>query len=174
MQLSQMNRRMAVRKRKNVVANGHAFQPLRFYQLIKCTVCGEFMLTVVGYQCQSKREAVHRVGGRRRRSRLELPPRARMAPDCGCACHRRCCNDVKSKCTHPPPLLSPGEAAMAATSTPSSPVTEAATPGHRFETVAVNTPMFCAHCGTMLPIGKKKTQKCQGRCFAAARAACRR
>jgi len=56
LQLSQMNRRMAVRKRKNVVANGHAFQPLRFYQLIKCTVCGEFMLTVVGYQCQSKRE----------------------------------------------------------------------------------------------------------------------
>ena len=46
-----MNRRMALRKKKNIASNGHSFQTTRFYQLVKCAVCGELMFSTSGYQC---------------------------------------------------------------------------------------------------------------------------
>ena len=91
--------------------------------------------------------------------------------DCGCACHRKCHLDVKSKCTQ---AVAQGSAALAAPVSTATDTGAAAADGgasaatalvartHRFEVVAVGTPTFCAHCGLMLPIGKKKTHKCKG------------
>ena len=45
---------MALRKKKNMVVNGHTFQPTKYYQLVKCVACSEFLFSV-GYQCQRPR-----------------------------------------------------------------------------------------------------------------------
>ena len=83
---------------------------------------------------------------------------------CGCTCHRRCCAEVPSSCALKA-LPANADAAFSEAGASSSPAGAAVVPrvrAHRFDVVSVVTPTFCAHCGLMLPIGKKKTHRCKG------------
>ena len=66
--------------------------------------------------------------------------------ECQYLCHRRCCKHIHSKCiTEMNSLKEP----------------EMYSFPHKWEQVSVATPNFCAHCGYLLPLGKKRVYKCQ-------------
>ncbi|RUP45811.1 hypothetical protein BC936DRAFT_147709, partial [Jimgerdemannia flammicorona] len=66
-----LGRAVAVRQRKEEVheMNGHKFVEKRFYQIMRCALCGEFLVNN-GYQCE----------------------------DCEYTCHRKCYTKVVTKC----------------------------------------------------------------------------
>jgi hypothetical protein len=53
--LDKLGRAGAVRQRKEEVheMNGHTFVAKRFYNIMRCALCGEFMVNN-GYQCEGK------------------------------------------------------------------------------------------------------------------------
>ncbi|KAI8092460.1 uncharacterized protein BX664DRAFT_378375 [Halteromyces radiatus] len=69
--MDKLGRAGAVRERKGEVheLNGHQFVTRRFYHIMKCALCGDFM-TNLTYQCE----------------------------DCGMACHKKCFANVVTKC----------------------------------------------------------------------------
>ncbi|KAI8581145.1 hypothetical protein K450DRAFT_233306 [Umbelopsis ramanniana AG] len=69
--LDKLGRAGAVRQRKEEVheMNGHTFVAKRFYNIMRCALCGEFMVNN-GYQCE----------------------------DCELSCHRKCYTKVVTKC----------------------------------------------------------------------------
>ncbi|KAI8333940.1 hypothetical protein BC941DRAFT_433396 [Chlamydoabsidia padenii] len=69
--MDKLGRAGAVRERKGEVheMNGHQFVTRRFYHIMKCALCGDFM-TNLTYQCE----------------------------DCGMACHKKCFSSVVTKC----------------------------------------------------------------------------
>ncbi|CAO3622555.1 unnamed protein product [Cunninghamella blakesleeana] len=69
--MDKLGRAGAVRERKGEVheRNGHQFITRRFYHIMKCALCGDFM-TNFAYQCE----------------------------DCSMACHKKCFNKVVTKC----------------------------------------------------------------------------
>ena len=50
--------------------NGHKFVQRQFYQIILCAFCNEFLLNAAGYQCE----------------------------DCRYTCHKKCYQNVVTKC----------------------------------------------------------------------------
>ncbi|ORX57055.1 hypothetical protein DM01DRAFT_1334610 [Hesseltinella vesiculosa] len=72
--MDKLGRAGAVRERKGEVheMNGHQFLTRRFYHIMKCALCGDFM-TNLNCQCQN----------------------------CGMACHKRCYPNVVTKCASP-------------------------------------------------------------------------
>ncbi|KAI8969746.1 kinase-like domain-containing protein [Pilobolus umbonatus] len=75
--MDKLKRADAVRERKGEVheMNGHHFIAKRFYHIMKCALCGDFM-TKLAYQCE----------------------------DCGFACHKKCYGRVVIRCTATPQL----------------------------------------------------------------------
>ncbi|KAI7899788.1 kinase-like domain-containing protein [Cokeromyces recurvatus] len=69
--MDKLGRVGAVRERKGEIheMNGHQFVARRFYHIMKCALCGDFM-TKLAYQCE----------------------------DCGLACHRKCYTKVVTRC----------------------------------------------------------------------------
>ncbi|KAJ2955208.1 hypothetical protein NQZ79_g8761 [Umbelopsis isabellina] len=69
--LDKLGRAGAVRQRKEEVheMNGHTFVAKRFYNIMRCALCGEFMVNS-GYQCE----------------------------DCELSCHKKCYTKVVTKC----------------------------------------------------------------------------
>lgn len=69
---ARLGRQGAFRKRKEDVAeiNGHKFVSRQFYQVLRCALCGEFLLNAAGSQCE----------------------------DCRYACHKKCAQKVVTKC----------------------------------------------------------------------------
>ncbi|KAG1169309.1 hypothetical protein G6F70_003717 [Rhizopus microsporus] len=69
--LDKLGRAGAVRQRKEEVheMNGHQFVEKKFYNIMKCALCGEFMVNS-GYQCE----------------------------DCEYSCHKKCYTKVVTKC----------------------------------------------------------------------------
>ncbi|KAI9474162.1 MAG: kinase-like domain-containing protein [Benjaminiella poitrasii] len=69
--MDRLGRAGAVRERKGEVheMNGHQFVARRFYHIMKCALCGDFM-TKLTFQCE----------------------------DCGLACHRKCYTKVVTRC----------------------------------------------------------------------------
>ncbi|KAF8333500.1 uncharacterized protein EI90DRAFT_3145192 [Cantharellus anzutake] len=57
-----LGRQGAVRVRKGQVheMNGHKFVQRSFYQLMRCALCGDFLLKASGYQCEDCRYTCHR------------------------------------------------------------------------------------------------------------------
>lgn len=53
--LERIERKMAFRKRENcIVINGHHMEYTRFFQLVKCALCHDFIYNSAGYRCNSK------------------------------------------------------------------------------------------------------------------------
>ncbi|KAG1554949.1 hypothetical protein G6F49_007578 [Rhizopus delemar] len=69
--MDKLGRAGAVRERKGEVheMNGHQFVDRRFYHIMKCALCGDFMAKLT-YQCE----------------------------DCGLACHKKCYSHVVTRC----------------------------------------------------------------------------
>lgn len=69
---ARLGRQGAFRKRKEDVSeiNGHQFVSRQFYQIIRCALCGEFLLNGAGTQCE----------------------------DCRYMCHNKCAQKVVTKC----------------------------------------------------------------------------
>ncbi|KAI9246996.1 kinase-like domain-containing protein [Helicostylum pulchrum] len=69
--MDKLGRADAVRERKGEVheMNGHQFVARRFYHIMKCALCGDFMAKLL-FQCE----------------------------DCGLACHKKCYTRVVTKC----------------------------------------------------------------------------
>ncbi|PWZ01971.1 hypothetical protein BCV70DRAFT_54197 [Testicularia cyperi] len=69
---ARLGRQGAFRKRKEDVAeiNGHKFVSRQFYQVLRCALCGEFLLNAAGSQCE----------------------------DCRYTCHKKCAQKVVTKC----------------------------------------------------------------------------
>ncbi|KDN47332.1 hypothetical protein K437DRAFT_99551 [Tilletiaria anomala UBC 951] len=69
---ARLGRQGAVRKRKEDVTeiSGHKFVNTQFYSIIRCALCGEFLLNAQGSQCE----------------------------DCRYACHKKCAIKVFTKC----------------------------------------------------------------------------
>ncbi|KAI8973365.1 hypothetical protein BDF20DRAFT_837315 [Mycotypha africana] len=69
--LDKLGRAGAVRERKGEIheMNGHQFVARRFYHIMKCALCGDFMAKL-SFQCE----------------------------DCGLACHKKCYNRVVTRC----------------------------------------------------------------------------
>lgn len=55
-----LERARVVRRKKQHVVNGHKFLANRFYQLMKCALCSEYLVTGMGYQCESCSYLVHK------------------------------------------------------------------------------------------------------------------
>lgn len=57
-----LGRQGAVRVRKGQVheMNGHKFIQRSFYGLMRCALCGDFLLKASGYQCEDCRYTCHR------------------------------------------------------------------------------------------------------------------
>ncbi|AGO11437.1 AaceriACR191Cp [[Ashbya] aceris (nom. inval.)] len=117
-----LRRHGAIVNRKDDVyeKHGHHFVQKSFYNIMCCAYCGDF-LRYSGFQCQ----------------------------DCKFLCHKKCYNNVVTKC-------------IAKTSTDSDP--EEAKLNHhiphRFEPVSNRGTKWCCHCGYILPWGKKNVRKC--------------
>lgn len=73
--MDKLGRAGAFRERKGEVheMNGHQFVDRRFYHIMKCALCGDFMSKLT-YQCE----------------------------DCGLACHKKCYNHVVTRCKSQP------------------------------------------------------------------------
>ncbi|SNX86869.1 probable protein kinase C [Melanopsichium pennsylvanicum] len=69
---ARLGRQGAFRKRKEDIAeiNGHKFVSRQFYQVLRCALCGEFLLNAAGSQCE----------------------------DCRYTCHKKCAQKVVTKC----------------------------------------------------------------------------
>ncbi|KAI8877348.1 kinase-like protein [Backusella circina FSU 941] len=69
--MDKLGRAGAVRERKGEVheMNGHQFVAKRFYNIMKCALCGDFMAKLT-YQCE----------------------------DCGLACHKKCYTHIVTRC----------------------------------------------------------------------------
>ncbi|PWN50305.1 hypothetical protein IE53DRAFT_387399 [Violaceomyces palustris] len=69
---ARLGRQGAFRKRKQDVSeiNGHKFVSRQFYQVLRCALCGEFLLNAAGSQCE----------------------------DCRYMCHKKCAQKVVTKC----------------------------------------------------------------------------
>ncbi|KAJ3282065.1 Serine/threonine kinase, partial [Blyttiomyces sp. JEL0837] len=102
---------------------GHKFVAAQFYQVMKCAVCSEFLISGQGYQCQS----------------------------CKYTCHKKCQQRVISKC------ITMGEEERAEDG--QDQLLKHKIP-HRFEAVTNLGAHWCCHCGYMLPLGKRQSQRC--------------
>ncbi|QLQ79067.1 hypothetical protein HG537_0B04150 [Torulaspora globosa] len=100
--------------------HGHHFVQKSFYNIMCCAYCGEF-LRYTGFQCQ----------------------------DCKFLCHKKCYNNVVTKC-------------IAKTSTDSDPDEAKLNHRipHRFEPVSNRGTKWCCHCGYILPWVRQKVRKC--------------
>ncbi|AET39674.1 protein kinase C Ecym_4652 [Eremothecium cymbalariae DBVPG len=100
--------------------HGHHFGQKSFYNIMCCAYCGEF-IRYSGFQCQ----------------------------DCKFLCHKKCYNNVVTKC-------------IAKTSTDTDPDEAKLNHRipHRFEPVSNRGTKWCCHCGYILSWGKKNVRKC--------------
>ncbi|KAI8370731.1 kinase-like domain-containing protein [Radiomyces spectabilis] len=80
--MDKLGRAGAVRERKGEVfeMNGHQFVARRFYHIMRCALCSDFMTNLV-FQCE----------------------------DCGLACHKKCYTRVVTRCISRPSTKSDGE-----------------------------------------------------------------
>lgn len=122
-----LGRKGAVRKRgtanETVTVMGHQFVSTQFYTLIRCAVCGGNLIKD-GFKCDN----------------------------CMFACHRRCLEDVFTKCvsrTVQDDGQSDGGDILDKYKIP-----------HRFEAFTNIGTNWCYHCGHMLPIGRRSARKC--------------
>ncbi|KAK0553422.1 Serine/threonine kinase [Tilletia horrida] len=120
---ARLGRQGAVRKKKEDVAeiNGHKFISRQFYQIIRCALCGEFLLQGQGAQCD----------------------------DCRYMCHRRCAQKVVTKCISKSYAEADRDEVKINHRIP-----------HRFEPITNVGANWCAHCGYILPLGRKNARKC--------------
>jgi len=120
---ARLGRQGAVRKKKEDVAeiNGHKFVTRQFYQIIRCALCGEFLLQGQGAQCD----------------------------DCRYMCHRRCAQKVVTKCISKSYAEQDRDEVKINHRIP-----------HRFEPITNIGANWCAHCGYILPLGRKNARKC--------------
>ncbi|CAD7064648.1 unnamed protein product [Tilletia caries] len=120
---ARLGRQGAVRKKKEDVAeiNGHKFVSRQFYQIIRCALCGEFLLQGQGAQCD----------------------------DCRYMCHRKCAQKVVTKCISKSYAEQDRDEVKINHRIP-----------HRFEPITNIGANWCAHCGYILPLGRKNARKC--------------
>ncbi|KAK0537256.1 Serine/threonine kinase [Tilletia horrida] len=120
---ARLGRQGAVRKKKEDVAeiNGHKFVSRQFYQIIRCALCGEFLLQGQGAQCD----------------------------DCRYMCHRKCAQKVVTKCISKSYAEADRDEVKINHRIP-----------HRFEPITNIGANWCAHCGYILPLGRKNARKC--------------
>ena len=71
--------------------------------------------------------------------------------DCSCACHHGCAAQIAFKCA----AVAQNPSFEAGSESPNG-------RAHALDTVFVARPTFCAHCGGMLPIGRRRAQQCSG------------
>ena len=133
-----LGRQGAVRKRKDEVheMNGHKFVQRQFYQLMLCAFCNDFLLNMLGYQCE----------------------------DCRYTCHKKCYEKVVTKCIAKSTtgvshlcvftfscliFFKDGDEEKINHRIP-----------HRFEPLTNIGANWCCHCGYMLPLGRKNARKC--------------
>lgn len=120
--MDKLGRAGAVRERKGEIheMNGHQFVARRFYHIMKCALCGDFMAKLA-FQCE----------------------------DCGLACHKKCYTHVVTRCK------------SRSTSKDSDEHELKHHIPHRFESpTIVLGANWCCHCGFMVPLGFRGTQKC--------------
>ncbi|KAE8257334.1 hypothetical protein A4X13_0g2422 [Tilletia indica] len=120
---ARLGRQGAVRKKMQEVAeiNGHKFVSHQFYQIIRCALCGEFLLQGQGAQCD----------------------------DCRYMCHRKCAQKVVTKCISKSYAEQDRDEVKINHRIP-----------HRFEPITNIGANWCAHCGYILPLGRKNARKC--------------
>ncbi|ODV59505.1 uncharacterized protein ASCRUDRAFT_9189 [Ascoidea rubescens DSM 1968] len=119
--LGALGRHGAIRQRKEEVfeQHGHQFTQRQFYNIMQCGYCGEF-LRYTCFQCQ----------------------------DCRFLCHKKCYQNVVTKCISKSSFDISDEAKL-----------NHRIP-HRFEPVYNKSTKWCCHCGFILPFGKKNVRKC--------------
>ncbi|KAJ3253607.1 Serine/threonine kinase [Boothiomyces macroporosus] len=112
-------RQRAVQKFTN--RRGHKFIGISSYQVLKCAICHEFLVSGQGLNCQT----------------------------CDFICHRKCVDNVVSKCIAKSDLDKDENELEVKHKIP-----------HRFSMYASRAVNWCCHCGKMLPLGKNTYLKC--------------
>lgn len=92
--MDKLGRAGAVRERKGEVheMNGHQFVARRFYHIMKCALCGDFMAKL-SFQC----EGINRMHMKIRSFFAEIRV-VFLLIDCGLACHKKCYTRVVTRC----------------------------------------------------------------------------
>jgi classical protein kinase C len=157
--------------------NGHQFVEKSFFNIMRCALCGEFMVNS-GYQCAGKfvlKDSMftHGVAG----VILTI-----FLLDCDYSCHRKCYTKVVTKCISRidsetvrifnsfgvwcfgilinmlvlTPMFS-----LILQDTDEDKINHRIP--HRFEPITNIGANWCCHCGYMLPLGSKGSKKCHGK-----------
>ncbi|KND02050.1 AGC/PKC protein kinase [Spizellomyces punctatus DAOM BR117] len=109
---------------------GHKFVAMQFYQVMKCAVCGEFLMSAQGYQCQL----------------------------CKFTCHKKCQDRVLTKCITK--ANEDVDEDADANGTGYNQLLKHRIPHRFESSTTGMSASWCCHCGYMLPFGKKQSLRC--------------
>ncbi|KAF7722694.1 Serine/threonine kinase [Apophysomyces ossiformis] len=136
--MDKLGRADAVRERKGEIheMNGHEFVVRRFYHIMRCALCGDFMVNLT-FQCQGKGSP-------------DCDTLGNFNPtDCGLVCHKKCYTRVVTRCIGRAPSSFSQDGDELKHRIP-----------HRFEPLTIIGANWCCHCGFMLPLGFRGAQRC--------------